>query len=98
MFDLLINLLILAFLIFRWELLARRIGIARMYLFDALMFSFLAATNFAHSGPWKWLGYVFGSLCILFAINAGRKYLKLSSTVEKTNDKGNSDSGPTAGS
>lgn len=90
--------LFLVFFFFRRRILTPVIGPIRMWLFDAIMWTFLAATCFANPGPWMWFSYGAGCLDILFAIQAGRTYLKCDEIQGKENGKGKPNSGPTAGS
>ena len=80
------TLLIIILLVFRWKLLGAVIGTKYMYLFDALMFTVLAASNFAE--PWPtapWLGYMVAGLCVFWGIVAARKFLALDALVKTQN-------------
>lgn len=87
--------------VFRWQLLEKRIGTVRMFLLDAIMWTCWAAYLFAHPGPiWSgWLDYGCGMLSVLWAIGAGRNYLKYDAIVRNAkNEQGKSDAGATKGS
>jgi succinate-acetate transporter protein len=90
--------IILGLLIFRWPLLERFVGTIRMFLFDAVIFTVVAAANLSNPGSIPWLGYVLGCLCAYFAISSGSKYLKYSEVQRIENEQGKSDAGPTEGS
>jgi hypothetical protein len=77
-------------ILFRWWLLERLIGTANMFLFDALMFTFLAAINFAQPGPYPWLGYVIGGLCAYWAFSAARTFMHYGQK-ETEDEQGRSD-------
>jgi uncharacterized PurR-regulated membrane protein YhhQ (DUF165 family) len=64
-----------------------------MEFFDALLFTVLAAMNFAQPAPtYQWVSYIIGGLCIFWAIIAGRKFLMYSEAQRIENGKGKSDS------
>ncbi len=91
-------LVILGFLVFRWPLLERFIGTIRMFLFDAIMFTFFAAMNFAQPQPYPWLSYIVGCLSIYWAFSAGRNYLKYDAIQRAENEQGKSNGGSAEGS
>ena len=97
-----LTILVCVLLFFRWQILERFIGTIRMFLFDALLFTVLAAINFANPGVGGWLivSYVIGGLCIFWGIQAARKYLMYSEIQRIENDKGKgkSDDGTASGS
>lgn len=83
--------LIIMFLMFRWPILQRFLGTIYMFLFDAFLFTIIAAINLASSGPMAWLNYAISFCCIYFAISAGTKYLKYSEIQRIENEQGKSD-------
>ena len=86
-------LVVLLLLVFRWPILKRFIGTVRMYLFDALMFTGFAAVNFAQpgSGNWRWLGFIVGGFCVYWAIDSGRKYLMYDAVQKEEDEQGKPD-------
>lgn len=82
------TLLICGLLFFRWPLLERFVGTIRMYLFDAILFTIIAASNIGHPGSWPWLGYTIGGLCTLLAFTSAQKYLKYSEIQRIENEQG----------
>jgi Na+/melibiose symporter-like transporter len=92
-------LLVLVLMIFRWPILSRFLGTINMFLFDAAMWTVWAAINFAQPmKAYPAINYICGGLCIVWAIQAGRKYQKYSEIQRIENEQGKSDSGPTNGS
>lgn len=87
--------LLVGFLIFRWKLLEPLLGTVYMYLFDTFLFTILAAGDFARPGSIPWVGYVIGCVCVLLAINTGRKYLIYSKIQRTKNERKSSDSDST---
>ena len=87
----LFSLLVFVLILFRWSILERFIGTVRMYLFDAILGTFLAAMNFGQPSPWPWLGYFVAILCTWWAISSGRNYLKYDALQRKENGQGKSD-------
>lgn len=87
---------VLLFVMFRWRILEPILGTVKMYLFDAIMWTAYAAWVLANVGPVFWLDYICVGFGVLWAINAGRNYLKYDAIVRDSN--GSSKSGPTEGS
>jgi len=66
---------------FRWPILGRFLGKKNMYLFDAVLFTFLAAWDAATAlGPYAWINYFTVTLCVFFIIISVRNYLILSNS------------------
>jgi Na+/melibiose symporter-like transporter len=84
-------LIIFVLVLFRWYLLERFIGTINMFLLDAVMFSVLAALNFAQPGPYPWLGYAIGCLCIWWGFSSCRTYLRYDKMKETEDEQGRSD-------
>lgn len=88
--------IILALLFFRWPILERYIGTIRMFLFDAVLYTILAAICISQPGElWPWLSYIVGGFCVVMAIVSGNNYLMYSAVQRWENEQGKSDSGPT---
>ena len=91
-------LLIFVLVSFRWPILSRFIGIKRMHLFDAVMFTAFAAQNLAaaHLNAFDGLSVlnlaVMG-LCIWWARSAARRFLTFDELQKVANGQGNSDGG-----
>lgn len=94
-------LVLLLVVMFRWPLLEKRIGTVRMFLLDAIMWTAWAAFLFAKPGPiWHgWLDYGCGILSLVWAVGAGRNYLKYDAIVRNIkNEQGKSNTKPDGGS
>ena len=92
-------LLIFVLVLFRWPILSRFIGIKRMHLFDAVMFTAFAAQQLAaaHLNAFDGLSVlnlaVMG-LCIWWARSAARRFLTFDELAKAAqNGQGNSDGG-----
>jgi len=91
----LLFILICVLVLFRWYIFGRFLGVKNMYLFDAVMFVAIAASNFAAKASgdvWQLVNYACGCLCIYWSYQAGKQYLHFD---EVNNEKTKSDSGTT---
>lgn len=70
------TLLIILLVAFRWRILEPLIGTVYMFLADAIMFTVLAAINFAQPGQWPWFGYLVACFCVFWAVVSGKSYFK----------------------
>ncbi len=76
--------ILLIFLLFRWPILGRFLGVKKMYLFDAVMWVAIAASNFAATHM-LWLSYICGTFSIYMCYKAGKRFLDYKEVTDEPN-------------
>jgi hypothetical protein len=89
---------------FRWVLFQRFLGAKRMHLFDAIMWTAIAAFNFsaiklAALDGWGVVNLLMTGLCLFWAYGAGKRFLNYDELVKAANnEQGKSGTGTASGS
>jgi hypothetical protein len=93
------SLAIFMFVLFRWFILHRLLGTKRMFLFDAVMWTVIAASNFAAVhfdstfNGWSAANLAMTGLCIWWAHGAAKRFLMFDELQKVANGQGNSNGG-----
>lgn len=99
-----VSLLIFGVVFFRWFLFQRFLGTKRMFLFDAVMWTAIAAwnltaVNFAALNGWGVVNLLMTGLCLWWAWLASKRFLNFDELMKAAkNEQGKSNTGTTSGS